>query len=492
MYNSFLGAKNASMKRFSWICSGIVLLSFFGFAGFAGFVQGCGDGAQSSSGTSSTMGSGGAAGAGGAGGGAADCNSLVCGGPGELCFNGQCMADCAKPGALPCSAGTVCNVSDEKPGQCVDPASPCVTSSEPEICGDKICGPGAACAGNGKCYPRVPCAGLLCEGNSCFGTDCSCSRNIVCEPAPLGSVDVNGSGAPGTLHENAFRSGIVDLEFDPACGAWAVTLISGPDYLRSMAPDATLSVYTGVTNLNMGEVAVLQQIVTPQAAPSQFKENPGLDVSLSYICCQTCGCIVNASQPQGVARLDSLTGMLPIVIPSENYTQGSGPYGAKVTDTGPAGVSYGLDRVLYVGNIQTNGDYYRLDLNNQLQDLIATFPSRVHASAPFDPVTMLVALEGGDLVLLRPASGEITAWAKSDQPVTGLVRDFFDGSVYVARIDKSILKYDEKGVSSPFQASQYPARLSIAPNGYLYALSSPPPYFDHMPIIERWELPKTR
>lgn len=460
------------------------------FAGYAA-LQGCGDSVETAAGTGASSSST-SSGAGGTGGSGADCSQVTCAGPGEICLAGQCVADCAKPGAVPCGAGTVCNVSENNPGQCLDPAAACLTTSEPETCGDKICGPGAACAGNGQCYPRVPCASLLCQDKTCYGTDCSCSRALACAAPPLGTVDANGQGTPGSLHDNQFRAGIVDLEFDPTCAAWAVTLISGPDYLRSMAPDGQISVYTGVTNLNMGEVAVLQQIVTPQVQSGQFKENPGLDVSLSYICCQNCGCIINASQPQGVARLDPLSGMLPIVIPSATYTTGNGPHGAAVTDTGPAGVSYGLDRVLYVGNVQTNGDYYRLDLNNQIQELVTTFPSRVYASAPFDSVTMLVALEGGDMLLLRPLIKEVVLWAKSDQPVTGLVRDFFDGSVYVARVDKTILKFDEKGTGMPFQTTQYPARLSIAPDGYLYALESPPPYYDHLPVIERWELPKTR
>ncbi|HLM71744.1 MAG TPA: hypothetical protein VK459_03600 [Polyangiaceae bacterium] len=451
--------------------------------------SGCGGDVEETSSTAST----GTGGAGGAGGGISGCSTIKCGEPGEVCVAGACLVDCREPGSVPCAEGTACDVSDASPGQCVALGTPCLTTSEPEACGDRVCGPGAACDGAGKCYPRVPCATVICEGNNCYGSACACSRSAVCEPAPLGSVDAAGNGEVGTLHDNVFRSGIVDLEFDPACGAWAVTLLSGPDYLRSIGTDGKVTTYTGVTNLNMGEVAVLQQIITPRSGPTiDFQDAAGLDVALSYICCETCGCIINSSQPQGVARLDPTTGMLPIVIPSETYTKGTGPYGANVTDTGPAGVTYGLDQVLYVGNVKVNGDYYRLDLKTQAQTLVATLPARVYASAPFDAVTMLVALEGGDIHLVRPGSGEVTKWATSDQPVTGMIRDFFDGSIYIARFDGSILKYDEKGTASAFQTSKYPARLSIAPNGWLYALASPPPYYAHKPIIERWELPKTR
>jgi hypothetical protein len=253
-----------------------------------------------------------------------------------------------------------------------------------------------------------------------------------------------------------------------------------------------VSTYTGVTNLNMGEVAVLQHIVTPRVGPVLNLDDPGLDVALSYICCQSCGCQIDAATPQGVARLDSTDSSLPIVIPSATYTSGAGPYGVMVTDTGPAGVTYGLDRTLYAGNINENGDYYRLALETKQQTLVAKLPARVHASTPFDAVTMLVALEGGDLYLVRTESGASMKWSTSDAPVTGLVRDLFDGSVYVARFDGSIFRYDAAGAPSPYQTAKYPSRLSIAPNGWLYAIGRPPPYYDHKPIVERWELPKTR
>ena len=80
----------------------------------------------------------------------------------------------------------------------------------------------------------------------------------------------------------------------------------------------------------------------------------------------------------------------------------------------------------------------------------------------------------------------------SGNPVTGLVRDFVDGSVYIATFGGEILKYDALGSPELFATAKHPARISIAPNGFLYAIERPPPYYDHMPVIERWELPKTR
>ncbi len=442
-----------------------------------------GDGGGSSTGSSST--------GGGGAGGAAGCAAVVCDGPGEVCDGGACVVDCRRPGATPCAAPAVCDVSDASPGECVAPDAPCATTSVPEPCGGaKVCGPGSFCDGAGQCWPRVPCATVACEGDACWGTSCACTRVIGCSPAPVGAP-----GEVGTLNDPAFAGGLVDLDFDPACGAWGATLISGPDYLRSMSPAGVAASIAGITNLNMGEVAVLQQIAVPRSHEGVWPlDAPALDVSLAYICCAACGCQLD-STPQGVARLDPVTQALPLVIPSQTFTSGAGPFGAGVIDTGPAGLAYGLDRVLYVGNVDANGDYYRLDLATQAETLVTTFGARVHASTAFDALTMLVALEGGEIRLLRMPPGQpatSSPFFTSDQPVTGMVRDFFDGSIYVARRDGSVLMIDDGGAATAFQTTTDPARLAIAPDGWLYALEIPPPFADQTPRVSRWQLPQTR
>ena len=303
----------------------------------------------------------------------------------------------------------------------------------------------------------------------------------------------------GTLHDNSFRSGLVDLEFAPDCSAWGATLISGPDFLRSIAPDGTVTSHPSITNLNMGEVSILQQISIPKFVPDlgEPKAKPtgsgvvDLEVAATYICCANCGCQLN-SVPQGAIRFDPATNTLPLVIPSQTFTTGTGPFGGAVIDTGPAGLSYGMDRVLYAGNIDTNGDYYRVDLATQQKNLVTTFAARVYASTPFDAITMLVALEGGELRLLRILDGTSSVWAMSDQPVTGMVRDFFDGHVYVARRDGSILRYSSDGMGEPFQSVKGASRISIAPDGFLYALEIPAPFADIVPTVVRFELPSMR
>ncbi|MEO7328359.1 MAG: hypothetical protein ABI193_07265 [Minicystis sp.] len=464
-------------------------VSFLACGGTA--TTGSGGGSTTSTTNTTTNGSGGH---GGAGGSAPTCADLLCSKPGELCVEGACVVDCRKPGAQPCTAGDACDVSDMSPGKCVPLGSPCLTTSPPEACGAKVCGPGSACDGNGKCYPRVPCGSVACDDAGCFGTQCTCTREPGCLPAPLGMP-----GEAGTLHDPDFLKGLTDLEIDPGCNAWGVTLISGPDYLRSLSTSGVAVSYPGVTNLNMGEVSVLQQISIPKSGhgtitpPDPVPPNPQdlLDVALTYICCSTCGCQLQ-STPQGVAHFEPMTSMIPLVIPSQTFTDGAGPFGAKVIDTGPAGLTYGTDRVLYVGNVNVNGDYYRLDLKTAQPTLVTTFASRVYASTPFDAITMLVALEGGEIHLLRLTDGSAKLWATSEQPVTGLVRDFFDGAIYVARSDKALFKYDEAGKGALFQTTVGPARISIAPDGFLYALELKANFADTTPTVARFPLPLTR
>src|SRR5687767_6164628 len=113
-----------------------------------GLASGCGGDVEETPAGATSSGAGGAGGGGGAGG--SDCSTVKCGDPGHVCVAGECVADCRKIGAVPCAEGTVCDVSDASPGQCVAPGSPCLTTSDPEVCGDKVCGPGSACDGAGK------------------------------------------------------------------------------------------------------------------------------------------------------------------------------------------------------------------------------------------------------------------------------------------------------------------------------------------------------
>ena len=178
--------------------------------------------------------------------GSTDGPTATCPKPGVPCVAGKCVDNCAIKGAAACPAGTVCNVSETKYGQCVKPTDGCVITGETVKCGLWTCGPGTECHPQLKeCVAALPCFNSQCKDGYCAGASCPCQRGPkTCTPAPLAK-----------LNQAGFVGGLVDLDMDLQCGAWGVTVISGPDYLRYVAPDGTLKAVAGVTNLNMGEVA---------------------------------------------------------------------------------------------------------------------------------------------------------------------------------------------------------------------------------------------
>jgi len=280
---------------------------------------------------------------------------------------------------------------------------------------------------------------------------------------------------------------IFDLDFDQECNAFGVTMISGPDYLRKIDPQGTVSEYTGVTNLNMGEVATIQ-------GDGGTFGGMGLAnvVALTYICCASCGCIIQGqnANPQGVAMLDTMNNSLPMMIPSTTFTSGSGPFGKAVLDTGPYGLSWGLDKVLYVGNTESNGQYHALDLAMQTKTLVYQFGARVLASTPFDKLWMLVGLDGGD-VYKTPVSGVVATpklLVSLGQDITSIQRDPWSGRIYAALADKSVMSFAADGSDlKVFQMASEVGRIAFAPDGYLYYLMKVG--FPSLAEIERWQLP---
>jgi len=298
---------------------------------------------------------------------------------------------------------------------------------------------------------------MTCFGGACWGTSCSATRRIsACTPASLtrlNEADFTGGG----------DGGLVDLEFDDACNAYGVTTISGRDYMRELHSDGALIQYDGVTNLNMGEVAVLR------AYTGEFGTDPG-DAALTYICCATCGCV--GSDPQGVARLvREPSPTLPMVINAVPST-GMGPFGSAGFDTGPYGLTWGRDRTLYVGNVMVNGDFHRASLDTGTTAEVHRFESRVHASTTFSTSELLIALADRTLVRMSNDGLHTRPFATVSQDVTSLVRDPFNGAVYVSLRDGTVVSFDARGTASkPIVASPgQNGRIAYAPNGKLYYL----------------------
>jgi hypothetical protein len=266
-----------------------------------------------------------------------------CDQPNQQCIDNECITGCQGVEPDPCGPAQVCDVIS---GECKDPDAACTLDGANVACGAGTCGPGSVCDGVDTCLPIAPCASVACtDAGECWGTDCVCDRAKDCTDPSL------------ELLNGPFSTEIGGIDFADDCTAWMVTLRSGTDYLRRLKPDGELTQWAGVANLNMGEVKVLRSLTIPQlTVPLPFGNTPtepqhveGLgEVAITYTCCDACGC--QADPPQGVARLveEDPNKPLPIVIVAEK-TQGTGPFGSVGADAGPHGLTWGVDRVLYVG-----------------------------------------------------------------------------------------------------------------------------------------------
>ncbi len=394
-----------------------------------------------------------------------DCT--FCDAPNQACIDDQCVTTCQGVMPDPCGPAQVCDVIS---GECREPDAPCTLAGPSTACGEASCGPGSVCDDAGGCIPVAPCADVAClDDGHCWGTLCSCERAVDCTPA---ADALNGP----------FSEGMVDLEFADDCTAWMLTIISGPDLVRRLAPDGTLTEWAGVTNLDMGEIAVLKSL-TP---PAGITQPPGLvsrptapppvtvegigEVAITYVCCPTCGCDAAAQEQQGVARLveDDLVEPLQIVIPA--VTSGAtGPFGAQWTDAGPQALTWGIDRVLYVGNSMVDGEYDTADLEAQTTANVGTFAARSTAAAPVTRVHLLVALLGGSVVRFNVIDGSITPVADVGQDVTSLAHDSFSGLVYASLRDYTIVSIDPfTGAVQDFDVMPGPGRVAISPDGQLF------------------------
>ena len=266
-----------------------------------------------------------------------------CDEPNQECIDNVCVTSCQGQDPDPCGPAQVCDVIS---GECKDPADSCVLDGPSVACGAGSCGPGTVCDGVDTCLPISPCAGVICtsEGD-CWGDQCVCERAKDCMDPAL------------DLLNGPFSVDIGGIDFADDCTAWMVTLRSGTDFLRRLKPDTTLTQWSGVANLNMGEVKVLRSLTIPQlTVPFPIVDKPqapepveGLgEVAITYTCCPACGC--QADPPQGTARLveEDMVKPLPIVIIAQK-TQGTGPFASTAADAGPQGLTWGVDRVLYVG-----------------------------------------------------------------------------------------------------------------------------------------------
>lgn len=427
---------------------------------------------------------------------------LFCDAPNQQCEGDQCVTTCQGQLPDPCGPAQVCDVMS---GECRDPEAPCTVAGDSEPCDGRQCGPGSVCDGQGACIPVAPCGDVAClPTGECWGTFCACERTIDCTPPAVDAL--NGP----------FAVEISGLEFADDCTAWMVTLRSGTDYVRRLTPDGTLTEWAGVSNLNMGEVKVLKAVTPPAGI---MKGRPGDltaaarpharrgdtdalagaaaggaegigEVAITYTCCSACGCFTDP--PQGVARLveDDPANPLPLVIEAV-ITSGTGPFGAAVADSGPFGLTWGIDRVLYVGNSTANGDIVTADLDLGTQSALAPLTGRITAGAPVSAAHLLFAIEGGQVYRFNVNTLEAELLAELGDDVTSLSHDAFDGRVYAGlrSLDVVALRPHPGGPGGTVEAFDVMpgrGRVAVSPDGQLWF--SPVAYLEANAIFA-WDLP---
>lgn len=429
-------------------------------------------------------------------GGSNDCT--FCDGPNEACIDDVCVTTCQGQVPDPCPPGEVCDVIS---GECHAPSDPCTLAGPSIACGDASCGPGSVCDDQGGCIPLPPCGNVAClDDGQCWGIGCACERTTECAMPP----DPAGLNGP-------FSVDIGDLEFADDCTAWMVTLRSGTDYVRRLELDGTLTEWAGVANLNMGEIKVLKALTPPAGistgdpaslgtgadpgpgAPSRQLGTPpaqGIEgngeVAITYTCCPTCGCFVDP--PQGVARLiTDDPNPLPIVIVAAP-TQGTGPFGNTPADAGPQGLTWGDDRVLYVGNSSANGELNAVDLDSGMQAVLAPLPARVTAGAAISGAHNLFATEGGALHIYNVDTGLVSNIGIAADDVTALSHDAFSGIVYASLRNLDVVAIRPFAAQlTPFETMPAIGRVSVSPDGQLWYV--PVDIVAPGQSITAWDLP---
>jgi hypothetical protein len=164
-----------------------------------------------------------------------------------------------------------------------------------------------------------------------------------------------------------------------------------------------------------------------------------------------------------------------------------GPFANKWLDGGPQGLSWGEDRILYVGNQTANGDYNSADLEKGTVDVEYKFDARVTASAPISSVHILVGLIGGGLYRFNTATKEAEFVVDLMSDITSLSHDAFTGDVYASLADLDVVRVRPfTGEVSDFATMPSKGRVAVSPSGKLWFT---PVKYVAPGVLSSWDLP---
>ncbi len=408
----------------------------------------------------------------------------ACNEPNQQCIDDVCVTGCQGQDPDPCGPAQVCDVVT---GACVDPGTACAVAGPSEPCGDNVCAAGTVCDGQGACLAVAPCGLETCTSQGvCWGGACQCERGVTCSD-------------PATdLLNGPFSADLFGLDFADDCTAWGVTISGGQEFVRRLTSAGEYVSFGAIGDYDLGEVRVLRHLTVPQrtvlpdtvitaeVTPTHV-EGYG-EVAVTYVCCPTCGDCANNPLARGVARLveEDPNMPLPIVIPAE-ATQGTGPFGNNALDGGPQGLTWGNDRVLYVGNTSANGQFETADLEAGTVAPVLLFADRTTASAAISPVHLLVAVHPGMLYRLNTVTMESDFVVDLMSGVTSLSHDAFNGDVYASLANLEVVRVRPfTGDVEPFAVMPVIGRIAVSPAGSLWF--TPVKYLNNVPLAS-WPLP---
>jgi hypothetical protein len=407
----------------------------------------------------------------------------ACNEPNQQCIDDVCVTGCQGQDPDPCGPAQVCDVVS---GECVDPGTACAVAGPSELCGDSVCAAGTVCDGQGACLAVAPCGLETCTSQGvCWGSACQCERGVTCSD-------------PATdLLNGPFSAHLFGLDFADDCTAWGVTISGGQEFVRRLTSAGEYTVWGAIGDYDLGEVRVLRQLTVPQrtvlpdtvvTADTPTRVEGYGEVAVTYVCCPTCGDCANNPLARGVSRLveEDPNMPLPIVIPAE-ATQGTGPFGNVALDGGPQGLTWGNDRVLYVGNTSANGQFETADLEAGTVAPVLLFADRTTASAAVSPVHLLVAVHPGTLYLLNTVTMESEFVVDLMSGVTSLSHDAFNGDVYASLANLEVVRVRPfTGDVEPFAVMPVIGRVAVSPAGNLWF--APAKYLNNVPLAS-WPLP---
>lgn len=284
-------------------------------------------------------------------------------------------------------------------------------------------------------------------GSDCDDTDPERSIKDGCRPV----VDCT-SPSISTL---ADYLGISDIAFDDTCTLYAVTIISGTDYLYRIDPTGAVSIVAGLEDWDFTALGVRGDGETWMSHTNDDEA--------------------------GVARLN---GDAVETIASGTYLYGGSVFTNVYVGRDASSLAID-DAYLWIPNLNAEGELVRLDLATYGTTLLVTLSDRVEGIA-LDSAGEVLVTVGAELWRVNPGSGAASLEHEFGAGVFDIVIDY-DDTVYAETQDGEVVTWD--GVVEEVYAFGLvgEGKLAISPDGILARIAPDPVY--KVEAYDEWVLP---